>query len=159
MSELSVSTRMAYAKSWCEEVRSLYDARQRKADELRRLELSMDGLKGIRYDMDGGKASMEHGDDAVFATMERIDRARDALVAKENEVLDGIAEFTAALDSMENQAYARLLSMRYCDRYEWEDIAKRLCYSCDHVRGYMHIAALCDLYDTAPARRRIPTAL
>lgn len=156
---LTTSTRIACAKAWCEEVRHLYDSRQRKADELMRLEVSLDGLKGIRYDRDGSASAMEHGDDAVFSTIERIDKARDSLIAKENEILDGIMEYTSALDSMCNQSYARLLSMRYCDRMEWDDIAKRLCYSCDHVRGYMHIAALCDLYDVAPAQWRIPTAI
>ena len=157
-SELTVSTRIAFAKAWCDEVAANYDRVARKEAKLAELQSLQDGIKGVRYDRIGGGSGMEHGDDAIASRQQMIDDEMRNVEDAKFYAAENAREFDHALDAI-NQTYARLLAMRYEERRTWKHIADELDYSASHARYYIRNAALLDLYDVMPASRQMPAAI
>lgn len=159
MTELTVSTRIAYAKAWCDQIAFNYDRVARKEAKLDELQRIADGIKGVRYDRIGGGSGMEHGDDAMAARLQMVEDERQGVEDARCYAMDNARDFDRALDAMRNQTHARLLSMHYEERQTWETIADELGYSESHARYYMHNAALLELYDNMPEALRLPAAI
>lgn len=159
MCELTVSTRMAFAKAWCEEVAYWYDVVMRKEAKVREAEAAIDGIKGISYESFGSGSSPTTGDEAMAERIMKVEQDRASAANARLEAMESSRRFDESLDQMRNQTYARLLAMRYEERAGWHNIADALGYSENHVRNYMHNAALIDLYDFMPEQLQVPTAI
>ena len=51
-------------------------------------------------------------------------------------------EIQAVIDAVQDPVCHKLLTLRYLCFRSWEEIAERMGYSSDHVRGYLHRQAL-----------------
>jgi len=140
------------AKPWAKMV-------QRAAVRLKALEEEIanydDGVRGVRYDRDGGGSSMANGDDAMAALAMQRDELRRKAMFDASEWRETVSDFQDALYRMDG-TYDALLRYRYIVGMEWEEIAGKMGYSCDYCRGELQVNALGSLYDVMPHRYRDP---
>lgn len=138
------------AEAYCEHVRGLklrMESAKAAYEEDRR---AIDGIKAVRYDKIGG-TSQTHGDDAMMSLVERIDGSGRAMTQAISEWMRECEEFDALCVQLPSQP-AYVLVMRYRNGSSWGEIADRLRYSAEHVRGKLRNRALLELYAIMPLK-------
>lgn len=139
------------AEAYCEHVRGLKLRMESARIAYAAARGAADGIKGIRYDKIGGGSVVVHGDDAVAATVERLTKEGDRMVEAIAEWTCEVECFDALCAQLPSQS-AYVLEMRYRNGIGWGEIAERLRYSAEHVRGRMRTRALLELYAIMPLR-------
>ncbi len=150
--------RVEMAEAWCKAIREYAQRLSRCNDRLVELRAQYDMLKAVRYDREGGSSMREHGDDAIFEYIDRIDEAVERVVQSGGDLMDESDEFERSLDRMPNQSYARVIRLRYVSCWDWSDIAREVPYTYNHLTTYVREAALDQLYDYMPERLKMPEA-
>ena len=139
------------AEAYCNHVRGLANreaaARMRKEET----EARIDGIGAVRYDREGGRTYLAHGDDAMARAVASLNAARqrheDAIVQCEAER----KEFDAAISNI-TPLYASLLTYRYEMCMSWTQVADQpdISMTEDYVRGDLRRKALAELYPFLP---------
>ena len=138
------------ARAYCDHIRGLKlrkDAAQANYEEAA---TTIDGLKAVRHDREGGPGYMAAGDDAIAASLERIKNAGDRMVEAINtwvgecEIFDRLCERLTPMSSY-------ILAMRYRNALKWDMVANRVPYAPEYVRGVLHDRALVEMYSVMPA--------
>ena len=83
----------------------------------------------------GSEGAFIHYADSVSRYEKKIDMLIDELYTIKNEVVSAIAK-------VENPTYRELLTLRYLQYKKWDDIALKMHFDCDYVRGSLHGKAL-----------------
>lgn len=138
----------ASAEAYCEHVRGLrlkMLAAQAAYEEQR---AALDGIKAVRYDR-VGKTAPTGGDDAMLGLVERMEAAGDGMVEAMAEWARECDAFDAACRQLQPQS-SYVLAMRYRNGARWGEIASRMRYSPEYVRGSVKAAALLELYPLLP---------
>ena len=110
--------------------------------QLRIQELQMSLLpRGIRYDTDKVQTSPSDQMLEVAAKLDALERKMQAKLVKLN---NDMVKAMTIVQAMPTPEYRQLLTLRYLtgSRTSWEQIAEVMGYSVDHVRGYLHKAAI-----------------
>lgn len=112
--------------------------------QLRIKELQLSLLpRGFRYDTDRVQTSPSDQMLEVAAKLDGLERKMQKQLRRLNEDMVRAMEIVQAMPTPE---YRQLLTLRYLTgtraSSEWEQIAAIMGYSMDHVKGYMHRAAL-----------------
>lgn len=149
MTDYDESYRRIQAEAYCNHVRGLrLRCEDEQANYQEQLE-AIDGIKAVRYDRQGGRPTMEHGDDAMA---EAIDR----LMATGNAMVERIVAWTAELEQFDalcrrvTPQSGRVLKLRYRDCMKWDDVADAMGYASDYVRRELRERALDELYTVLP---------
>lgn len=153
------SYRVDVAQGWCNAIRQTAQRIQSIKLDCERMASELDGIKGISYERDSSGGGMLHGDDKLAAAVIRLDEYRERLADAMLQLIDERTLFDSALARMDNQAYAKLLMLRYLHCMDWRDIAQHVPYSYDHLCTYAHTSALLQLYDCMPKSMQIPEAI
>lgn len=114
-------------------------------DEMRSV---MDGLKAVRYDREGGGSTMLHGDDAMAASIERLEEIDRRVADKARHYAEAVEDWLSIrvkLPSVEADA----LQLHYIDGQPWDVVASAINYSERNVYR-VRIDALFDLYELLP---------
>lgn len=139
------------AESYCEHVRGLKLRMESAKAAYEEARGASDGIKGIRYDKIGGCSVVVHGDDAMAATIERLAKTGDRMAESIAEWAREVEAFDALCAQLPSQS-AYVLEMRYRNGASWGEIADRLRYSAEHVRGKLRNRALLELYAIMPLK-------
>lgn len=109
--------------------------------QLRIKELEMSLLpSGIRYDSSKVQTSPS---DRMLETAAKIDSLERRMRAKLEKLNRDMVKAVVIVQAMPTPEYRQLLTLRYLTgKSSWEEVAQIMGYSVDHVRGYMHKAAL-----------------
>ena len=109
--------------------------------QLRIKELQLSLLpRGIRYDSDKVQTSPSDQMLEVAAKVDALERKMQAKLVKLNQDMVRAMEIVQAMPTPE---YRQLLTLRYLTGHmSWEEIAEIMGYSQEHVRGYLHRAAI-----------------
>lgn len=109
--------------------------------QLRIKELQLSLLpRGIRYDSDKVQTSPSDQMLEVAAKLDALERKMQAKLVKLNNDMVKAMEIVQAMPTPE---YRQLLTLRYLTGHmSWEEIAEIMGYSQEHVRGYLHRAAI-----------------
>ena len=110
--------------------------------QLRISELELSLLpSGIRYDTERVQTSPTDRMLEIAAKCDALERKMQEKLSKLNA--DMLKAMTI-VQAMPTPEYRQLLTLRYLTpaRLSWEQIAEVMDYSVDHVKGYMHNAAL-----------------
>ena len=143
--------RIEAAERWCKRVRQYRFAVEREEEACRALRERMDGIGAVRYDREGGRTYVAHGDDAMARAVASLNAARqrheDAIVQCEAER----KEFDAAISNI-TPLYASLLTYRYEMCMSWPQVAEQpdISMTEDYVRGDLRRKALAELYPFLP---------
>lgn len=121
------------------------DRLMRDREEMRE---TMDGLKAVRYDRDGGHAARLHGDDAVAEILSRLEAIDERIIEAAKECTEVMSEWLEVSDRMSGKS-ADMLSRHYIQGQTWEDIALLYAYSERHIYN-LRTEAMFDLYDALP---------
>lgn len=149
MGEEDSKYQIAQAGAYCNHIRGL-KLRMDTAEANYRESLStMDGLKAVRYDREGGSTYMAAGDDAIAATIERIRRSGDRMAEDINAWVGECEQFDMLCRRLTPQS-SYLLSMRYRNGCKWEDVAERMHYAPEYVRTALKDRALLEMYSVLP---------
>lgn len=89
---------------------------------------AIDAIRGVRYDRVGGSPTMEHGDDAMFATIERLEEIERTVVEKANAYAETLSDWLYVRSQMP-QLHADVLTMHYVEGMTWEAVALEVRYS------------------------------
>ena len=149
--EEDTSYQKTQAEAYCNHVRGLLHREKTARDNLEEVEASLDGLGAVRYDREGGKTYVAHGDDAMARAVASLNAARqrheDAIVQCEAER----KEFDAAISNI-TPLYASLLTYRYEMCMSWTQVADQpdISMTEDYVRGDLRRKALAELYPFLP---------
>lgn len=149
MSELSIEE----ARAWADSIRGLLDD-VHALEYLIESEKSNDGVKGVRYDKQGG-GTMEHGDDMTAAIVEswqeKVAVYEEKLSAC-NEKRETFFDACMKLDGL----HCSLLVMYYYRGMSWEDVAKAICFSKSYIIKELNRSALESLSNVMPHTERLP---
>ena len=109
--------------------------------QLRIKELQLSLLpRGIRYDSDKVQTSPSDQMLEVAAKVDALERKMQTKLLKLNQDMVRAMEIVQAMPTPE---YRQLLTLRYLTGHmSWEEIAEIMGYSQEHVRGYLHRAAI-----------------
>ena len=137
------------SEEYCKHIHGLKLRKDAKEESYRESMLSLDGLKGTRYDRVGGGSFVEHGDDVVAATIERIEKSGAVMTeaiadwAEECERFDAICAKLSPMSSY-------VLTMRYRNAFKWDEVAGRIHYAPEYVRTTLKDRALLEMYLELP---------
>lgn len=140
---------------YLKEVKNAYRKLENIKAERDRIRSSIDGLKAVVYDKVGGSATMEHGDDAMFRSIEKLEEAELVLSIQADVCTDLISEWVEVSNSIDPEML-RIIDMHYFQGMTWEDIAKLedkdSCKLPCSVRTVYRIRsdAMLSLYDAIP---------
>lgn len=101
---------------------------------------------GIRYDTSKVQTSPS---DRMLETAARID-VLERKMRKKLEQLDAdMVKAIGIVQAMPTPQYRQLLTLRYLTgKMSWEEVAKEMGFSVDHVKGYMKKAAFAEAINT-----------
>ena len=152
MTEEDTTYQQIQAEAYCNHVRGLANREASARMRVEEAETRLDGIGAVRYDREGGKTYIAHGDDAMARAVAALNAARqrheDAIVQCEAER----EEFDTAIASI-TPLYASLLTYRYGMCMSWEQVAEQrdIRMTEDYVRGDLRKKALAELYPFLPA--------
>ena len=111
------------------------------------------GVRGVDYTRD--RISRQIAVDAVPQAVAKLDELGSRLADAAAEYADELEAAGAALMQVE-PLLAELLTYRYMRGMRWAEVALRMGYDEDHVRKYLHEAALVSLHPHIPHIWRDP---
>lgn len=115
-----------------------------------------DMLGAVRYDREGGRSCLVHGDDSMMAHLLRLERMSDALDATSTLYADEVSVARSVFACLHSHEVAGgVLEMHYIQRRTWGAIATMLDYSESHVKRIAY-AATAECYPLMPMRFRDP---
>ena len=147
--EEDTSYQKTQAEAYCNHVRGLLHREKTARDNLEEVEASLDGLGAVRYDREGGKTYVAHGDDRMAAVVEQLADRRKRLT-------DELLRYTMEADQFDalcnrlTPLYSKVLKLRYRHAMKWDDVADAIPVSPDYARGALHNKALEELYSVMP---------
>lgn len=113
-----------------------------KLNTLKTIEYRKSQVKAIDYAKEqikgGNKSSWE-------ALIDKTDECKEYIMQKNIELYDSMLEIMKIIDNVKNDEYKLLLSMRYIECKNWDEIEKRLDIS-TNTRVNKHTAALKEIY-------------
>lgn len=149
MPEEDTSYQKTQAEAYCNHVRGLLHREETARDNLAEVEASLDGLGAVRYDREGGKTYVAHGDDAMSRAITRRielrERYADAIVQLDVEA----REFDAAISNI-TPLYADVLNKRYRLGMAWSEVAEAVNMTENYTMGLLKDKALNELYAYLP---------
>ena len=149
MTEINDTYRRTQAEAYCNHVRGLKMRCEDEQDNYREQIETIDGIKAVRYDRQGGRQTIEHGDDAMADAIERLIETGNAMVERIAAWMAELEQFDALCRRVTPQS-SRLLKLRYRDCMKWDDVADSMGYTGDYVRGELRERALDELYTVLP---------
>ena len=118
------------AKEYLQKIQKYRQVMEMYSDRIEELYNEAAGLKAIVYDKDRVQVSVTNQMEEVFAQIDaEVQKYVKARMRYEREVRKRIDQI-AGLD---NDLYARVLTLRYVDGKRWEEIACIIGYSFRHV--------------------------
>ena len=141
------------SKRYMMHVRSLNHSIRMLRSEIEEMESLATGLKGIDYTRDVVKTSPSP--DAIPNAVIKLDSMKSEYVEELDSYLDEQKQAHDALSNIEPMLN-ELLTLRYLEGRPWAEVAGRMVYDEDHVRKYLHEAALVSLHPYLPHPWRDP---
>lgn len=115
-------------ESYLEGIADAKRAIRRLEQDRAEMRAAIDQIRGVRYDRQGGSATMEHGDDAMFATIQRLEDIEQSVLQKAAAYADAISDWLYVRSRIP-QLHADVLTMHYIEGMTWETVASLASYS------------------------------
>ena len=137
------------AEAYCNHIRGLRHRKDVAEMDVAEAEQTLDGLGAVRYDREGGKTYVAHGDDKMAAVVEQLADRRKRLT-------DELLRYTMEADQFDalcnrlTPLYSKVLKLRYRHAMKWDDVADAIPVSPGYARGALHNKALEELYSVMP---------
>lgn len=147
--EEDTSYQKTQAEAYCNHVRGLLHREKTARDNLEEVEASLDGLGAVRYDREGGKTYVAHGDDAMSRAITRRIELRDRYADAISQLNVEAREFDAAISNI-TPLYADVLNMRYRLGMAWAEVAESVNMTENYTMGLLKEKALTELYAYLP---------
>lgn len=123
-------------------------AMRRLAQDRREMRECIDGLKGVRYDRQGGASAMEHGDDAMAAVVVRLEEIDEKIRSYSQTYADILSEWIY-VKTLLPALHAEVLTMHYIEGMTWEAVALEVRYSERNIYR-LRWDAMLSLYEVLP---------
>ena len=124
---------MTDAKKYLQQIRFIKTAIKQKQRELEELHDTLNGIRAVDYEDDKVSSSRKNTDAGFVNGVLRMEELEKKIKAEMVQLTEKKHEIVCSILCMENEAYSKVLMMRYLDMMEFEDIAHTIGYSYQYV--------------------------
>ena len=147
--EEDTTYREIQAEAYCNHVRGLANREAAAMMRKEEAEARIDGIGAVRYEREGGKTYVAHGDDAMSRAITRRIELRDRYADAISQLNVEAREFDAAISNI-TPLYADVLNMRYRLGMAWAEVAESVNMTENYTMGLLKDKALTELYAYLP---------